>query len=261
MAPEVTVSRADLETRSLREFETFFEFWLTTHFDSEISKAILPPLFFSFALRGTQRRGRGAPVWLAETKIGPGPGKAGLPLPVRRNIYRRHLQAKLKGMESGTVRGNGRQIDFEMAAGGDTGPSEGEKDRVRGHADNERGLARREPRKYMVPTGCRGTRHLTIIQITFGRRGRGRDPFGNRLESRLTILSPSRVPSIRPRFFSRRVEEERSPPVRFPHLFAQLRDVDPAISTIYRPTTAVGRVVYPAACRLILYMGCKNYRR
>lgn len=115
-------------------------------------------------------------------------------------------------MESGTVRGNGRQIDFEMAAGGDTGPSEGEKDRVRGHADNERGLARREPRKYMVPTGCRGTRHLTIIQITFGRRGRGRDPFGNRLESRLTILSPSRVPSIRPRFFSRRVEEERSPP-------------------------------------------------
>lgn len=67
------------------------------------------------------------------------------------------------------VRGNGRQIDFEMAAGKHGG--EGEKDRVRGHADNERGLARREPRKYMVPTGCRGTRHLTIIQITFGRGG------------------------------------------------------------------------------------------
>lgn len=49
-------------------------------------------------------------------------------------------------------------------------PGEGEKgERLGNTRTTNEGLPRREPRKYMVPTGCRGTRHLTIIQITFGR--------------------------------------------------------------------------------------------
>lgn len=79
----------------------------------------------------------------------------------------------------------GRQIDFEMVEE----TRDRRKDRVTNtrteervvEQDNERD-SRREPRKYMVPTDWRGTRHLTIIQITFG-------SIWNRLESRLTLPS------------------------------------------------------------------------
>lgn len=70
----------------------------------------------------------------------------------------------------------GRQIDFEMVEE----TRDRRKERVV-EQDNERD-SRREPRKYMVPTDWRGTRHLTIIQITFG-------SIWNRLESRLTLPS------------------------------------------------------------------------
>lgn len=73
------------------------------------------------------------------------------------DIFRWHLQAKLKGMESSAERG--RQIDFEM-------PRETREQEVV-EQDEERDSGTRDGNQESTWYRTTTTRHFTIIQITF----------------------------------------------------------------------------------------------
>lgn len=107
LAPGVTSRHDPFENSKLSQV------WLTTvgqPSDSDRSKKILskeirdrhdPPSSSSLLPLSSSRYAKGgAPLARSRRprRLAPVPGKRP-PLPVRRNIYRRHLQAKLKGME------------------------------------------------------------------------------------------------------------------------------------------------------------------